>query len=165
MIMSLGFSQENIRMEYIICLKASVILELIRYMCYSDPLKVSWGQNISSSLVVEEKEGVAQCWQSSQGWKQKIWHAELLPKSGHSMVLGIKGEAAHHQITKKRPAGSNASCSELMQNSPTSLLYSPDCQRLAIQWSRNHRNHSCAVQSFQLPKNYFHSLFNSLDDW
>lgn len=66
MIMSLGFSQENIRMEYIICLKASVILELIRYMCYSDPLKVSWGQNISSSLVAEEKEGVAQCWQSSQ---------------------------------------------------------------------------------------------------
>lgn len=69
MIMNLGFSQENIRMEYIICLKASVILELIRYMCYSDPLKVSWGQNISSSLVVEEKEGVAQCWQSSQGVK------------------------------------------------------------------------------------------------
>lgn len=28
-------------MEYIICLKASVILELIRYMCYSDLLKVS----------------------------------------------------------------------------------------------------------------------------
>lgn len=94
MIMSLGFSQENIRMEYIICLKASVILELIRYMCYSDPLKVSWGQNISSSLVAEEKEGVAQCWQSSQGWKQKIWHAELLPKRGHSMVLGIKGESS-----------------------------------------------------------------------
>lgn len=69
MIMSLGLSQENIRMEYIICLKASVILELIRYMCYSDPLKVSWGQNISSSLVAKEKEGVAQCWQSSQGVK------------------------------------------------------------------------------------------------
>lgn len=61
MIMNLGLSQEYIRMEYIICLEASVILELMRYMYYSDPLKVSWGQNIYSSLVAEEKEGAAQC--------------------------------------------------------------------------------------------------------
>lgn len=160
MIMSLGLSQENIRMEYIICLKASVILELIRYMCYSDPLKVcllrakylllSSGQweRRSSSVLAEQPGG-----KSTKSDMQSFFPKVDTPWSWGSKVK-------QHTVTppEKRPAGSNASCSELMQNSPTSLLHSPDCQRLAIQWSRNHRNHSCAVQSSQLPKNYFHSL-------
>lgn len=62
---------------------------LMRYMCYSDPLKVSWGQNIYSSLVAEEKGAAAQGWQSSQRTEGRVfWHKKLLPKRGHPMALG-----------------------------------------------------------------------------